>query len=248
MAAAHKPGNERALAKVKVLCGEAHATPRELKTDLQRYLLSNWRNPTPSSSNGTASPPMLPPAPPTAPAAMLNRSRSGSNTVLGSSSSTAAFNAHPVKNNPRIDDPVEVWYEYLCTYPSCCPRGVRRDSRNRPHLPDLRASRLVARLRPELSQGNSQQLAVRADFMTRVVALFSVPSAYAKKIKAGGLVVAPVVMYRAYSMGVAGTLCEADVVRHFTQCGVTVAVAENELEPWAMHYLSQASASSPSSI
>lgn len=235
MAAAHKPGNERALARIKALCGEAHATPRDQKTDLQRYLLLNWRNPTPSSSNGTSSPPAALHGPPTAPAAMLDRSRSTSNAGPGGSSGYS----HAVKNNPRIDDPVEVWYEYLCMYPSCCPRGVRRDALNRPHLSDLRASRIVARLRPELSHGNNLHLAVRADFMTRVVSLFSVPGAYAEKIKADGLVVAPVAMYKTYRVNVGGTVREEDVARHFAQCGVTASVAENELEPWAMYYLSQ---------
>lgn len=242
MAAAHKPGNEQALIKVKALCGEAHATPRELKSDLQRYLLSNWRNPTPSSSNGTASPPTFPPVTPTAPAAMLNRSRSSS--VPGRGGATPSF--HPGRNNPRIDDPVEIWYDYLCTYPSCCPRGVRRDARNRPHLPDLRASRIVARLRPEILQGSALHIALRADFMSRVVGLFSVPGAYAIKIKAGGLVVAPIVTYKAFNATANSNVCEEDVVRHFAQCGITVAVTESELEPWAMHYLTQAPVSSSS--
>lgn len=245
MIAAHKPGNERALARVKALCGEAHATPRDMKTDLQRYLLSNWRNPTSSSSNGAASPPTVPPAPPTAPATMINRSKSGSNSVPWGSSG-AALHSHHAKNNPRIDDPVEVWYEYLCIYPSCCPRGVRRDAHNRPNLSDLRASRIVARLRPELSQGNSLHLAIRADFITRVMALFSMPGAYAEKIRAEGLVIAPLVMYRAFRIDVSGIVREEDVVRHFAQCGVTVTVAENELEPWAVSYLSQAPGSSSS--
>jgi hypothetical protein len=133
-------------------------------------------------------------------------------------------------------------------YPSCCPRGVRRDALNRPHLPDLRASRIVARLRPELSHGNNLHLAVRADFMTRVVSLFSVPGAYAEKIKTDGLVVASVATYKAYRASVGGgNVREGDVLRHFAECGVTVLVAESELEPWATHYLSQAPVSSSSS-
>jgi hypothetical protein len=232
MAAAHQPGNERALAKVKALCGEAHATHRDQKTDLQRYLLSNWRNPTPSSSNGTASPPAVP----TAPAAMSNFSRSISN---GGPSSVASH-SQPVKNNPRLDDPIEVWYDYLCTYPTSYPRGVRRDWRNRPHLPDLRASRIVARLRPELAHGNGLHLSLRADFMTRVVAVFSVPGAYAEKIKAEGLVVSPLVMCRPFRTDANSSVTEEDVVRHFAQCGVTLEVAEKELGPWAKCYLSQA--------
>ncbi|KAN0093135.1 hypothetical protein V8E55_003919 [Tylopilus felleus] len=43
--AAHQPGNYQALTKVKALCSEAHKTPREQKTEVQRYLLSTWRTP-----------------------------------------------------------------------------------------------------------------------------------------------------------------------------------------------------------
>ncbi|KAF8428868.1 hypothetical protein L210DRAFT_3563945 [Boletus edulis BED1] len=43
--AAHQPGNHQALTKVKALCSEAHRTPREQKTEIQRYLLSTWRTP-----------------------------------------------------------------------------------------------------------------------------------------------------------------------------------------------------------
>jgi hypothetical protein len=43
--AAHQPGNQQALTKVKALCSEAHRTPREQKTEVQRYLLSTWRTP-----------------------------------------------------------------------------------------------------------------------------------------------------------------------------------------------------------
>jgi len=74
-----------------------------------------------------------------------------------------------------------------------------------------------------------------------------VSGAYADKIKADRLVVASAVTYRPYPVDVSGTVREEDVVRHFAQCGVTVAVAENELEPWAMCYLSQAPGSSSSS-
>lgn len=43
--AAHQTGNYSALTKVKALCSEAHKTPRDQKTEVQRYLLSNWRTP-----------------------------------------------------------------------------------------------------------------------------------------------------------------------------------------------------------
>ncbi|KAH7927968.1 hypothetical protein BV22DRAFT_1045049 [Leucogyrophana mollusca] len=43
--AAHQPNNYSALTKVKALCSEAHKTPRDQKTEVQRFLLSTWRTP-----------------------------------------------------------------------------------------------------------------------------------------------------------------------------------------------------------
>jgi len=46
MKSAHQPGNTAALLRVKALCRQAHETPRAQKTDVQRYLLAKWTNPT----------------------------------------------------------------------------------------------------------------------------------------------------------------------------------------------------------
>lgn len=43
--AAQEPGNYSALTKVKAMCSDAHKTPREQKTEVQRFLLTNWRSP-----------------------------------------------------------------------------------------------------------------------------------------------------------------------------------------------------------
>ena len=60
MITAHKPGNNGALAKIKAMCTEAHSTPRELKTELQKYLFSNWRNPNLFTESARAAAPLLP--------------------------------------------------------------------------------------------------------------------------------------------------------------------------------------------
>ncbi|KAI6107920.1 hypothetical protein F5141DRAFT_1215676 [Pisolithus sp. B1] len=111
--AAHQPGNHQALTKVKALCSEAHRTPREQKTEVQRFLLSTWR--TPDWEHPTSVPKV--PAP---------------------------------MNNPRLEDPVEVWVAYYTANPSSCPKGVRRDAEGRPNIQDMKASRRVARLRPQV--------------------------------------------------------------------------------------------------
>ncbi|KAF9463885.1 hypothetical protein BDZ94DRAFT_1235760 [Collybia nuda] len=212
MTAAHQPGNEAALSRVKVLCSEAHATPREQKTELQRVLLSTWRNPTPGGgvppSIVTSTPPLRTPV------------RPG-----GHSPST-------IKMNPRVDDPVEVWYEYLCTHQASWPRGVRRDARNKPILADLKASRTVARLRPEADPAGNT--APRAEFMACVVDLFSTPGAYQNRIETTNFKVAPATTIRPYR-GPAAIAVE-DVVRHLADCGITFDAATKELEPWAQNY------------
>lgn len=204
MTAAHQPGNDGALAKVKALCAEAHQTPREQKTDLQRFLLSNWRNPAPAGDSTVPPPPLrLPPQP-------------------------------AARINPRMDDPVEAWYDYLSAHQGSWPRGVRRDTRNRPHLPDLRASRTVARLRPEVDATGS--ITSRSEFMSRVAELFSVPGTYQEYIGRLGLTIASSVLFVPFNGHGSPTITTEDVVAHFARCGVTTTAASQELEPWAQCY------------
>ena len=197
MITAHKPGNDGALAKIKALCAEAHSTPRELKTELQKYLLSNWRNPNLFTESARFVPLV------------------------------------PAKMNPRLDDPVETWFAYLSTHHGSWPRGVRRDSRNRPFMSDLKASRTVARLRPDVD--TAATVASRSEFLTCVTELFSTPGVYKTYIEQNGLTVAPAVSYRPYP-GFAPITLDA-VIRHFADCGVTVEAAAEEFEPWSRSYL-----------
>ncbi|RDB29392.1 hypothetical protein Hypma_014837 [Hypsizygus marmoreus] len=203
--AAHQPGNEEILARVKSLCTEAHATPQGQKTDIQKYLLIHWRNLTPGSELSMASSLPLP------------------SNVKGSLSPRV---------NPRMDDPVEVWYEYLCTHRTSWPRGVRRDAHNKPHLADLKASRTVARLRPDVDSAGSST--ARMEFMGRVAELFSVVGGYKEHLRKNKIKIAPKVTFRVYHGAAPITL--DDVARHFARCGVTLAAATEELEPRARFY------------
>lgn len=197
MIAAHKPGNDGALAKIKALCAEAHSTPREHKTELQKYLLSNWRNP----------------------------------NLFVESARTAPL--VPAKMNPRMDDPVETWFAYLSTHHGSWPRGVRRDSRNRPFMSDLKASRTVARLRPDVD--TAATVASRSEFLTCVTEVFSTPGVYKKYVEQNGVTIAPAASYRPFP-GFAPVTPDA-VVRHFADCGVTVEAVAEEFEPWSRSYL-----------
>uniref|UniRef100_A0A0W0FJ20 Uncharacterized protein n=1 Tax=Moniliophthora roreri TaxID=221103 RepID=A0A0W0FJ20_MONRR len=59
-----KAMDSRALTRIKSLCKEAHATPRDEKSWAQKFVLSEWRNPpelaTPSSLNRDPTRPLLP--------------------------------------------------------------------------------------------------------------------------------------------------------------------------------------------
>ncbi|KAG9315163.1 hypothetical protein JVU11DRAFT_4288 [Chiua virens] len=195
--AAHQPGNYQALAKVKALCSDAHRTPRDQKTEVQRYLLSTWR--TPDWDHPASKPP-------------------------------------PPLNNPRLEDPVEAWVAYYAANPSSCPKGIRRDADGRPYTTDMRASRMVARLRPVVLPNDSDSRDNRQKFMTLVTELFSEPGGYENILRRGSFSVSPQVKYVPF-VGAPDTISREDVARHFAMCGITIPVADNELGPWAREYI-----------
>lgn len=197
--AAHQPGNYQALTKVKALCSEAHKTPREQKTEVQRFLLSTWR--TPDWEHPTSVPKV--PAP---------------------------------MNNPRLEDAVEVWVAYYTANPSSCPKGVRRDAEGRPNIYDMRASRRVARLRPQVHPNDPESRDARQKFMAVVTELFSEPGAYENILRRAAFSVSPNVDFAPY-IGIAEGITRETVARHFATCGVTITVADNELGPWAQQYI-----------
>ena len=196
--AAHQPGNYQALTKVKALCSEAHKTPRDQKTEVQRYLLSTWR--TPDWEHPSSAPKL--PAP---------------------------------LNNPRLEDPVECWVAYYAANPSSCPKGIRRDVDGRPFTTDMRASRMVARLRPVVLTNDPDSRDARQKFMAVVTELFSEPGRYENILRRGAFSVSPQVGYVPYS-GPADAVTKESVARHFAVCGVTIPMADNELGPWAREY------------
>ena len=209
MKAAHRPGNNMYLTKVRTLCAEAHATPRENKTELQEVLLSKWRNP----------------------------------VALGSSPKP------DVKINPRIDDPVEMWYSYLCTHQKSWPRGVRKDSLGRPVMSDLRASRMISRLRPEagLESSSPNSPVPRAAFIQHIVDLFSRPGTYQQILIRDDINVAQTLSYLPFR-GRTGSLAIETLARHCAACGITVEMATQDFEPWARNYSSPSPQPNPSPL
>ncbi|OJA07866.1 hypothetical protein AZE42_08262 [Rhizopogon vesiculosus] len=198
--AAHQPGNYSALTKVKALCSEAHKTPRDQKTEVQRYLLSNWR--TPDWEHPTSVPKLPLPL-----------------------------------NNPRLEDPVECWVSYYAANPSSCPKGIRREADGRPVVSDMKASRMVARLRPLVNSNDPESREARQKFMAIVTELFSEQGEYSDILRRGAFSVSPQVCYAPY-VGTADTIDALSIARHFAACGVTIPMADDELGPWAREYLS----------
>lgn len=197
--AAHQPGNYQALTKVKALCSEAHRTPREQKTEVQRYLLSTWR--TPDWEHPTSIPKLLVPL-----------------------------------NNPRLEDPVDLWVAYYAANPSSCPKGIRRDADGKPFTTDMRASRTVARLRPVVFPNDPESREARQTFMSVVTELFSEPARYENILRREAFSVSPQLSYIPY-VGPADAITSESLARHFAVCGVTIPMADNELGPWAREYI-----------
>jgi hypothetical protein len=182
------PEGDKALAIVKRVCFGAHNTPRELKTGLQKFALTHWRNPL--------------------------------TTSLTQSSSVMA------KSNPRLGDPVEVWYDYLCTHPHSWPKGVRKDADGKPVMSDLIASRAVAQMRP------TESASLRNDFNNQVADMFSIPGMYQHLIEQNGFAFASQVTFELFT----GLVTVEGVAQHFSRCGFTLEDATKNFEPWAKHW------------
>jgi hypothetical protein len=227
--AAHQPGNHAALARVKALCTAAHATPKERKTDAQRWLLSNWRSPgweRAASANGTTTASTI--------AAPAVAATSGVGTPM-----------HP----PRLDSPIDAWVAYLKIHPTSWPRGVRKDAYGHPVHSDVKASRIAARLRPSVSGGSANGPGhssptngvtyppnARNTFTTLAVTLFASPTLYSTLLTRHNINIAPEVQYLRYEPDGEREMKLIDVARHFAACGISEEVGR-EMGGWAMEYL-----------
>ncbi|KAJ3792800.1 hypothetical protein GGU11DRAFT_467298 [Lentinula aff. detonsa] len=194
-----RAGNEYSTALVKALCREAHGTPPERKTYGQKYILSQWRNP----SN-------LPHG--------LHLSNNPSHLI-----------------NPQHNDPPEAWIAYYTQYPKSLPKGVRvNPETGAPIFGDIVASRLLARLRPNISQ-------LRAEFNIVMINLFTQRGQYRRMIREN-LVNIPqaAVNYQPFEPGcreeAEGPIAVLDVARHYSNCGVSIEVVESYVESWAEEY------------
>ncbi|KAF9056960.1 hypothetical protein BDP27DRAFT_1372889 [Rhodocollybia butyracea] len=138
--------------------------------------------------------------------------------------------------NPTKKEPPEVWYEFYKVHRASWPNGVRKDSNGDPHLPDLRASRIYALAR---SVGP-----LRVRFTEVMISLFAVPGRYRQLVETLGVRIPAkmdIVTFEptVLSGAEADTMDQEDVARHYAQCGLTVAQAEECVEPWAAEYRRQ---------
>lgn len=150
-----------------------------------------------------------------------------------SSSSNAVSAMAGPPTNPLYDDPPEVWVAYYTAFPASCPLGVRRDIDGKPRLCDMRASRILARLRPDMVVDEHTTRAARMHFKeTAIRHLFSIPGRYHRVLINNNITIAPEVTYQAFE-GLPGDITLLGVVLHFAMCGISLAVADSDLEPWA---------------
>jgi hypothetical protein len=150
-----------------------------------------------------------------------------------SSSSNSVRTAPGPPTNPLYDDPPEVWVAYYAAFPASCPLGVRRDTDGIPFLSDMRASRIMARLRPDMVLDEQTTRAARMAFKEIAIRhLFSVPGRYHRVLTNKKIVIAPKVTYQHF-MGQPGDITLERVAIHFAICGISFAVADSDLEPWA---------------
>lgn len=140
---------------------------------------------------------------------------------------------HPRAINPRKEDPPEAWQAYFVACPESIPLGIRRDDEGVPLLSDLKAFRTVSRLKPEKSSSSSETL---KDFKPAVARLFSIHDAYQESLMRLGTTIADEVTYIPYNGPPDVTL--DDISAHFAACGITNAMADAEMGPWAREYLS----------
>lgn len=148
----------------------------------------------------------------------------------------------PGLQNPRLDDPVEAWYQYLCYHSKSWPLGVRQDpSTQRPNFLDLKASRIIARLRPDLD-GLLKSASRRGAFMKTCSTFLSVSGAYQEWLNKNNYSISTQVSYTPY-MGPASPLTNADVARHLADCGIGPPDV-HALEKWAKNYVQDLAARS----
>jgi hypothetical protein len=154
--------------------------------------------------------------------------------VKGPQSSSNTVSTDPCPpTNPLSDDPPEAWVAYYTAFPASCPLGVRRDSDGKPRLADMRASRIMARLRPDMMLDEQTTRAARMQFKEIAIRhLFSVPGRYHRVLTNNNTVIAPQVTYQPF-MGRPGDITIIRVALHFAKCGISIAVADSDLEPWA---------------
>lgn len=142
--------------------------------------------------------------------------------------------SHP-PTNPLRDDPAEDWVAYYTIFPASLPLGVRLDGGGKPLLSDMRASRTMARLRPDMVVDGPTTAQARLQFKEVAIHLFSNPHTY-QRLTSNGAAIATHISYAPFS-GSLDEITPINISMHFAACGITVDAAHKELGPWARECL-----------
>lgn len=154
--------------------------------------------------------------------------------VKGTQGSSSTLPVTPPLN-PLRDDPPEKWVEYYAIFPASIPSGVRMDADGKPRLSDMKASRTMARLRPEMMVDGPTTAQARLQFKETAIYLFSDAQRY-RQLTRNGKDIAPQAVYEPF-VGSLDSITTENVARHFAACGISVKAACEEMEPWARECL-----------
>ncbi|KZP27411.1 hypothetical protein FIBSPDRAFT_853603 [Athelia psychrophila] len=132
---------------------------------------------------------------------------------------------------PQRHDPPETWLAWYEVHPQQFLVGIRRDTQNKLFLSDIRASRLIARLRPITVKGDQASRECQIQFDQLSIELFSTPHRYEQVLTTLGSAIAKEAAHVAYGGPPTDVTLES-VGRHFAACGISLETAEQVLGPW----------------
>ena len=131
-----------------------------------------------------------------------------------------------IKLNPCINNPVDIWFDYLCTHFYSWSKGVCKDLKGRLFMSDLIANWAVAHIRP------TKSASAKNNFVAQVIDMFSSPSIYQQLLEKNGFTVALLITYTVFT----GPIIVDNIALHFVRSRTIPKVVMNKFEPWAQHY------------
>jgi hypothetical protein len=217
------PGNMGAIRKAQFTVTQARTTPAELRTDVQRMAIREWRYPewVPAEARHITRPPNTQPRP------------------TGGT------------RQPDMDSSPEEWALWLAAHPTSCPPGIVMKWDGTLSLRELRGLILIGRLsppknkKPKGSKGDAAEPTSerqRSAYKLTAAGLFGVPGQYAALIESMGCTIVDREGSQSRYTGSFHNLTVNDLTKFYASQGVTLqeaddlyAFASNWLDAAVMH-------------